>query len=145
MHTNGDILRVGANIHPASLLYTEDEFMEHGSPESDLWNSVLLQLLKEAQYVRKDLESTHKTLNNKSIGAVKKDMAFQAHWKAQLKRQSMGVYLRSTDFSVVVDYAGHNIDCIKPKILEILEGTFSVTDNQVKRSFTRKPDKKGKS
>lgn len=145
MHANSDALRSEANSHPASMLYTEDEFMEHGSPESDLWNSVLLQLLKEAQYIRKDLESTQRILNKKSASAARKDTAFHSHYRAQMKRQSMGVYLRSTDFSVVVDYAGHNIDCIKPKILEILEGTFSVTDNQVKRSFTRKPDKKGKS
>ncbi len=142
MFIGGNMLLPKQGLVPFALFETEVYLASPCSSETNLWNAVLLQLLKEAEYIRRSLENSQNILNDEKAVHEDKENAFAWNCKLWHKKKSIEVYLNSTDFGILCDYAGHNIDCVRPKILDIVGGRFSVTDNQVKRTFTRKSDKR---
>lgn len=144
MYAEGDQLNSEPQpIHPLSIAMEASQ-LEQSSPEKNLWNAVLLQLLKEAEYIRRELVNTQQTLNEQSADQYDKETAFDGHWKAKRKQRSLEIYLKTELFVLVCDYAGHNELCVSKKIVDILRNRCSMNDNQVKRTFTRKPDPRGK-
>lgn len=140
----GSELQTELSSHIPQLIAIEDQVMDHSSPESNIWNAVLLQLLKEAEYIKRDLVISGTILNDKTREAKQRSAAFQNHCKVQNRKKSMEIYIRSEDFAILCDFANHNVDCVVPKVRDILNGRLAITDNQVKRTFTRKPDPKGR-
>ena len=129
-----------ASLPPLTRLLEEGEDMSWHMPETDLWDAVLMQYLKEVQHIYNDRKRCQKALNSASSAAIHKRKAFDELCDIIHKEKSIAYYITSNDFQVVCDHANMNSACIAKNVRDVLSGKISITDKQVKRNFTRKPD-----
>jgi len=119
------------------IFWMEEVSMGEVVSEKNMWNSVLLQLLKEAGATKKCVETTSKDTNNEDLSSEIRQQAFNKNVLARRKRRYIKFYIFTNDFQTVCDFAGHEYKTVRSKILDVLDGKCELSMNQVKRNFRR--------
>lgn len=145
-----EALIVPGSVTATTNVLLEPEVIEVGdtTPERNLWNAVILQFFKDLENVRRELDRLEKIMNDPATKDMKrgasgkaKRVAFNEYTERMLERRMFEAYMDGPWFRDVCFFADHEPSCVISAGRAILEGEKRLTDKQVKRTFTRKPNR----